>query len=156
MNRLLLVVLIVFMGYIAVYFAVTPVKPLPTVPYVTPTPFIVSEDKLWSLIQDWRISTNRQTYVKDQKLCDFADIRLSQMNDGYINHSGFIPLHRKMIPNSSMAENLISNFPSEEIMLNKWLGSPEHLKDLEADYKYSCLRCSPKDRNTCVQIFANY
>lgn len=123
----------------------------------TPTPHIFSEDKLWSLIQNWRTSQGLQPYIKDQRLCDIAKDRAHDMVllDNQDDHEGFYKKYSNYP--SSLQENTEYTW-DEKIGLDQWLNSPSHKQALEKQYAYSCLACESIGRATaqyCSQIFSN-
>lgn len=126
-------------------------KQVTTTPIPSPTPFIFSEKKLWSLVNEWRISQNLSSYTEDQRLCNLTEIRLKETSSDN-SHNGFWK-HINDFPHNGLAENLTSDYIFEESSLGGWLNSPPHRKTLEDNYKYSCLKCLG-DR--CVQLFANF
>jgi hypothetical protein len=112
----------------------------------------LSQEKLWSLIQNWRRENNLKPYIKDENLCKFAEGRLLEVADDW-SHEGYREKARTMLNGYSMtAENLVKDFNSEYSALNAWLNSPSHLGSLKREYTYSCVRCN---NNICVQIFGN-
>lgn len=116
---------------------------------VAPT---LSHNKLWSLIQNWRLHEGRQSYIKDQVLCDFAKERLIEINIDQ-SHDNFYPKASVWFPNKKVSENLAYTYNFEEGVLAGWLNSPTHKANLVANYTHSCLVCAHKN---CVQIFTSY
>lgn len=116
-------------------------------------PISLNENKLWSLIQDWRTKSNLKPYIKDQRLCDIAKERATELYKlGYLdNHEGF--LSRYSSYPFVLSENASAFHPNEISALNGWINSPTHLKNLQKLYLYSCLKC--KD-TFCVQIFSSF
>lgn len=117
--------------------------------------YILNENKLWDLIQSWRVENKLQPYIKSQELCDYILIRLPQIKKNF-NHDGFMPLI-KSITNvtkfTEIAENLSEHHRSEQSVLDGWLDSPSHSKNLKYPYLYSCIKT---DKDFAVQWFANY
>lgn len=126
-------------------------KPISPIIIPSPTPLIFSEEKLWSLVNEWKINQGSNPYIKDQRLCNLANVRLEEIRLKN-NHDGFWN-HTNDFPHKELAENLSSDYIFEDKALIGWLNSPPHRKTLEHDYKYSCLKCLG-DR--CVQLFANF
>lgn len=118
----------------------------------TPTPYLLSEDKLWTLINNYRESKSLKPFIKDQKLCDIAEFRVVQLKTkegDYFNHDGF---HELLDGNKiKYAENITGGY-SEENALDRWLNSPPHKEAIEAEWKYSCVATG---NNYAVQIFSN-
>jgi len=120
------------------------------------SPAKLSSEKLWFLIQKWRISQRLQPYIKNQNICKLANLRLPEImvnfsHEHFLDHSHY----REICPqnNCLLGENLSMNALGEQSTLTGWLNSPEHLKNLKANYQYSCIACS---NSYCVQEFANF
>lgn len=132
-------------------------KIMPSTKLVTPTlipapsPYPFSEDKLWSLVNDWQTSQGWKPYIKDQRLCDLADIRLEETSKDW-SHNGFFA-HSKDFVNINLGENLARDYITEETTLKAWLKSPSHKKNLTSPYTYSCIQC---EGDRCVQLFGNF
>lgn len=119
-------------------------------PYVSPTPVVLSSEKLWEIIQNWRTSQNLPKYVKDIRLCTIATSRLPEIPQENVPHERF--LERFHSSPYKIGEN-VTGAISESDALNKWLASPPHRKALESSWKYSCTKC---EKDYCVQIFSNF
>lgn len=117
-------------------------------PTPTPIPVELSSDKLWSLIQNWRLSAGFQIYTKDQRLCDIANDRVDDPKLDH--HQGFYDKYSNYP--YVIQENLVTA-PSEELALNSWIHSQAHLETLQKNYQYSCLATKG---NYAVQIFSNF
>jgi len=131
-----------------------------SVPVVKHRPY--SQQMLWSHIQNYKSESGLQPYIEDQKLCEYTEQRLSEMQGNY-NHQGF-ELSSSNFMNTSgfnrAGENLASFLylsnqePKEETELHRWLASPTHRENLDNPlYTHSCLRCN---QLYCVQLFAGY
>ena len=123
---------------------------IPT-PFVYPTfpePEEVDENKLWSLIQDWRVRNNQKPYIKDQRLCEIAKDRADDPLD---YHKGFLEKYSNYP--YKIQEIDIYNAESPIESLQGWLNSPPHRKALEYNWQYSCVACI---KQTCSQIFSNF
>lgn len=116
-------------------------------PFVTQKVELDSE-KLWLLVQTWRIDNDLKPYEKDQRLCDISNDRVK---DGLDYHKG---LHEKYanLP-YYISENSGIDYNSEKDLLTGWLYSVPHADALKHSYKYSCISCS---NDFCVQIFSNF
>lgn len=113
----------------------------------------IDGDILFALIQEWRIQNGVAPYIKNQELCNFANDRLKEVKEQW-NHDGFHEQANKKYTQFELTgENLIRLQNSEKEALESWLKSPEHLKNLKTDFKYTCL---VTDGNYVVQIFGNY
>lgn len=117
----------------------------------TPTPAPISSEKLMSVVNDWRQAQGLQIYKENELTCSFAQIRVKEIEINF-SHDGFNG--KRMCGNLECwaSENLSQGFTTEKDTLNGWLNSPEHLKNLKADYYYSCIKC---ENNYCAQEFAN-
>ncbi len=122
----------------------------------SPTPYAFSENKLWSLIQNWRKSQGLSPYIKDQRLCAIAKDRVT--NDPPLDdHAG---LYRKYSNYPYVIQENLAEYQNEQQMFNEWITSPfGHRETLEKPYSYSCIVCIPvknTDRTYCSQIFSNF
>lgn len=112
---------------------------------------------LWSLIQTWRQSDNCrpegcQPYIKDQRLCEIAEIRVEDLKGKIMqnfNHDLFVERY-KNYP-YKLSEN-ITGASNDQDALDLWLKSASHAAVLRTDYKYSCVAVQP---SFAVQIFSN-
>lgn len=106
----------------------------------------LNADKIWNLVNNWEKSQGFQPYVKNDKLCQFAENALPNINAwtkakydkpefSYFNYSW----------NTSYGN-------SEEAVLNNWVSNTATLKNLKDYYYYSCIKCKA---NFCVQLFMN-
>lgn len=119
----------------------------------TPTPFSgLDSDKLWSLVQNWRIKNNLQPYTKDQRLCDIANKRLAEIPNDW-SHNGFYKYIYNYPKNTYFGENLARGYTVEDTTLQDWLFSPEHRKNLNYNFRYSCIETQG---TYAVQEFANF
>jgi uncharacterized protein YkwD len=111
----------------------------------------LNQEKLFRTINEYRISTGTFAYVEDEMACKAAEIRLQEVTKNY-SHDGF-DADRFCAGNCKMGENLSAGIYSESKLLRLWLASPLHRKNLEDNYKYSCIRAN---QEYAVHIFANY
>ena len=119
----------------------------------TPSPVHISAEKLMSVVNDWRYTQGFQPYTKSELLCSFASKRLPEIEDNFSHDEYFQHVYTDLPPKTYSAENLARGYSDEQEALNAWVNSPEHRKNLDANYRYSCIKCA---NNYCVQIFANY
>jgi uncharacterized protein YkwD len=120
-----------------------------------PTPTIpdqIDENKLWSLIQDWRVRNNLKPYIKDQRLCEIASVRLKDIQTDW-SHKKFIA--KRFCGNSycKIAENLAWAYVYPETLLDTWLNSLSHAANLKANYRYSCI---VTNSDYTIQVFGNF
>ncbi|NTV31002.1 CAP domain-containing protein [candidate division WWE3 bacterium] len=117
----------------------------------TPTPLTVS---LYELINQWRTSTGRTSFVESPLSCQIATQRLPQVVKQF-SHTGFDQMLPSLYANNpnlhSVAENL-ANASSAQIAFNNWLNSPTHRTNLESNRPFMCFRQSGR---IFVQIFTD-
>ena len=123
----------------------------------TPTPDLINEQALFDLVQRFRVENNLTPYKKSDLLCQIANYRLKEIKLNF-SHTGFFSLPHSFCPHGcSLGENLAdkgyNSTTNEKKTLNQWLLSPEHAKNLKADYTHSCLK---SDGRYTVQIFGYY
>lgn len=119
-----------------------------------PTPKPFSADKLFQLVNEWRIKEDYQPYKKSEFACNIADIRLSEVKINW-SHDGF---HADRFCNSecTLGENLIRGYvynEQEPEALKGWLNSSSHRANLEDNYTHSCIKCYS---GICVHIFSYF
>ena len=101
----------------------------------------IDQDKLFDLIQMWRVANDYKPYKIDDGLCAFAIIRAFEVQNDW-SHDGFVAGRIAPLSNHELyGENLAKEFFSEESMLDGWIHSPTHLENLESPFTYSCVRC---------------
>lgn len=115
----------------------------------------IDEDKLWDDVQNWRVSNNLTKFTTDDRLCDIADLRATELSaKGTIdNHVGFVEKYKNN--EYVLSENLsqTTNTNAEESILNGWLSSTSHRNALSGDWIYSCIKT---EGNIAVQIFSSF
>lgn len=163
-SILALVILVFVVLVVKILFGAKP----QLAPTSTPEPPIdltasLSAD-LMARVNQWRLASSLEAYFWDADLCNFADLRLSQIQNAVLSHSAFYEQAQDVFPDSgfaSLAENLASfssldkenlELVSEEILLS-WLASRSHQQNLEDDFSHSCLRCNSQ---ICIQVFGRY
>ena len=119
-----------------------------------PYEYNLDSDKLWMIVNDWRISEGLAEYQKSELLCDIARSRIYQVKSDW-SHNGFVPTLNRIVGNQyhDIGENLAKDHISEEQTLSNWLLSPSHRQNLDANYRYSCV---VTDEQYAVQIFGNF
>ena len=70
------VVLFVFIGVLVVL--AEPDAKLPSIQTLI-NPITLDSEKLFSLVNSWRVSESLAPYIKDERLCDLARIRLPEI-----------------------------------------------------------------------------
>lgn len=150
--RVITIILFLFLAFLlGRYYELITQKPRIIKVAPTPTPYIFSQQKLWDLVQNWRSDNGLFPFIKNQKLCDFATKRLSEIKNDW-GHSGYTQ-NRQNYGFNFDGENLAKDYFTEEETLNAWLSSASHSANLKRTYVYSCLKC---DRNICAQEFGSY
>lgn len=116
----------------------------------------IDSDRLWNLVQDWRVSQGLNLYRKNDLLCQIAQMRVSEVKNDW-SHSQFQEAIDKFLskyPKKGVivGENLAAWQYDDKETLDAWLRSPSHKKNLMSDFSDSCIVA--KD-SYVVQIFAN-
>lgn len=122
----------------------------------TPTPYLFTEEGLWRVVNNWKYGNDGYYYEENSVLCKYAEIRVSEIKSNF-SHIGFRNLNDKIYKESKLGElgeNLSKDFFSfESELLDRWLNSPTHKKNLEYDFTHSCIKCRD---GYCVQLFGKY
>jgi len=111
----------------------------------------VNEAAVWNAVQSWRVSSNMPAYIKDPSLCEAADKRLFEVKKTW-SHSGFYSLSELLPEFERLGENLSRNMSGSQTILEAWLDSPDHKKNLDDDFTHGCIKCGD---NFCVHIFGS-
>lgn len=115
----------------------------------SPTPRVLNEKELWSLVQEWRKENNLKAYREDAWLCAAALKRLDQIKTDW-SHDGFYAMQLRY---DYVSENLGKDADDAGTLLNTWLESPSHRDNLLKPYKDSCIET---EGTYAVQMFANF
>lgn len=150
LKESLLILFLVILASIGGYFIASTTYESNNVVKLSPIPEL-NEQILFELIQDWRINQKLPPYIYSEKLCNFAKLRLKEIEVEF-SHQGYYD-HRKEINAISLGENLAENQPSEQHTLDMWVASPSHLKNLTTPFVYTCIKT---EGQKAVQIFANF
>lgn len=105
---------------------------------------------LWDSINQWRTRSGYTEYLKSDKLCQIADIRLTEIELNF-SHEGFSADKFNYV--GKIGENLISEVDTNNDALMSWIHSPNHLKLLSDSFTHSCIKTSG---TYAVQIFGYY
>lgn len=123
---------------------------------VSPTPSPISQsvvpnsDKLFQLVNEWRVQNGYRAYKIDKRLCNIAKDRADDNQPDY--HKGLFDKYGSYpyVLSENIAFNIVSN---ESYVLDGWLNSPTHLENLKKPYNFSCIVCY---QDACVQIFSSF
>lgn len=124
----------------------------------TPAQRPLDAEVLWSLIQTWRQSDDCrpggcQTYIKDQRLCEIANKRASELAGKYDDDFNHYNLDKYATEIESIIYENITGATSNQNALNRWLASVPHKSTLQKDLQYSCAVVGD---TFAVQIFSNF
>lgn len=133
-------------------------EPSPT-QTTTPTPYPpLNQDRLFELVQTWRVQNKLPKYQQNEALCQVAQMRAEDIQTNW-SHKGFYEFADELKRTKpqfagtySLGENLAQDYLTEEEALEGWLNSPSHLKNLKAPYQFSCIRCV---NGHCAHLFAS-
>lgn len=111
----------------------------------------LDSDKIFELINQYRASIGLAPFEKDEKVCELAQTRSTEIAGELTNgtlHSG---LYGRNLPywifeNAKVGSN-------EEGTVAWWLSSPIHHESIAGDYKFSCVKCTGSN---CSQLFTNF
>ena len=156
MKRALILIFVLF-GIFWTYQLTVPNPPYPeqtsfntVYPSITPhSP--LSADKLFTLVNSWRVSQKLPEFTKDNNLCEFAKERMKEIKSDW-SHAGFL-LNAKKTPYVVLGENLARDYNNENDTLNSWLNSASHEANLRDSYQLTCIAT---EDNYVIQLFANY
>lgn len=137
-----------------------PQSPLPS-PTDTPQPAVaptsqmpansLDGDKILSLINDHRKSIGLSELQKDQRSCDLAAARapeiMHEVETGTM-HAGLAARNLPYWNNENIAY-----YNTEEQTVNWWIADTIHRRQLEGNFKYSCVECY---HNSCAQELTNF
>lgn len=136
------------------YGFVSAEKPVQSVVAIspTPTPVQLSSDKLFQIVNDWRLKNGYQPLKMSKTLCSIAQSRVPEIQKDYA-HDGFYKYAKNLPPGSYISENLSTGYADENSTLIAWLSSESHHKALETAYTHSCIAT---EGSYAVQIFGYY
>ncbi len=112
---------------------------------------VLDSDKIFNLVNDYRVSQNLAPFEKNDEVCTLAQTRSTEIPAEIKNgtlHSGLYnrPLPYWIWENAKYGSN-------EEGTVAWWLASPLHHKSIVGDYKYSCVKCTG---SYCSQLFTSF
>lgn len=112
----------------------------------------ISEDELWTEVNNWRKLRNYKTYQRDEQLCEYAEVRASEIKTEF-NHDIFIERFKNHP--FEISENMVDSTIDNDVhtAMYSWLKSTDHREALERNYTHSCIKCND---GYCVQLFSSY
>lgn len=125
----------------------------------TPTPLPLSDETLWDLMQKTRQEKGLPLFIKDQRLCEFAKIRVQRAYEHYDKFKiGNHYLFKEDLNNFSgiesgvyVSENAGWGATAEEQMTNTYDSQP-HRETFEGNWKYACVATKGK---AAIEIYSN-
>jgi uncharacterized protein YkwD len=117
--------------------------------FSVPIPVIYADaNKLSSLVNDWRYENNLKPFTKNEFLCGLAEQRSIDIQTSP-THDKFFQDVASLSGQISFGENLVEHAITEQAVLDAWLNSPEHRKNLEdTRFTQMCIICQ---NNYCAQ-----
>ncbi len=129
-----------------------PTEAMPTIVIPTLVPVrTIDNHVLWKLVNRWRASEGMAPYTFDEQLCFFAEKRLKRVQR-HFTHDGFATIITDVPTYHDYAENLAQGWTREEDILDAWLSSARHERNLRWPYTHACI---VTDGDNVVHIFAN-
>jgi uncharacterized protein YkwD len=118
---------------------------------------VLVSNKLWAVVNKWRSTQSLDEYIRDKRLCSYAQVRLLEL-DGDLSHQGFFEFEEQVFAETDFAglgENLASGVSQQNLdeVLENWLNSPEHKRNLGDSFSHACIVCQ---QSICVQLFARF
>lgn len=127
-------------------------------PSISPIPLVIEKpqaslnaERLFQLINDYRIQLGLPAFQKDPVICDIAKQRgpaLDREVETGTIHAGFYALNLPYWATENMKYG-----GNEQEMFNWWLNSPIHRRAIEGEFKFACGECYGR---SCNQIFTSY
>lgn len=163
-SKLIVLVFVIINLLIVWAFVSFPDKPAqivvvqPTLaPTSFPTPAIVSSDKLFQLVNEWRVQNGYKAYIYSEFAESIATKRMNEVQENF-THDKFLSDAKAGVYcyDCYLGENLIKGYFPEEKELKSWLNSPSHRANLERPYTHSAIVCSNTAENYCVHIFSYF
>lgn len=113
-----------------------------TIPSLTPKPTQPwSDEKLFNLVNDYRVENNESVLDTDPRLCASARERIQQLSTSY-EHDNYGSVIEKHIGRKygKIGENLNNGLVYEEEILYSWIGSVGHNKSLlDSSWTHMCI-----------------
>lgn len=130
---------------------ITPVLS-PAQSVTTVTQNSLNPDRIFDLVNTYRISHGLLRFQKDDRICAIAKERSAQVyNEIFVTgalDAGLAGMHLPFF----VTENIIYD-DTEQNAVNWWLNDSTHLQIITGNYTYSCVACSGL---SCAQIFTSY
>lgn len=118
--------------------------------YAVPDVALDSES-IFDLVNQYRASLGLAPFEKDDKVCELAQTRSTEISGELTNgtlHSG---LYNRNLPYWIFENAKVGS--DEEGTLSWWLSSPLHHESIVRDYKFSCVKCKG---SVCSELFTSY
>lgn len=116
----------------------------------------ISELDVYNVVNSWRNENGYSILVEDDVLCDFAEIRLIEIDSDW-SHNGFKSKSQQLLLENGylkVGENLYTGLAKNaDAILTMWLNSPTHRNNIIDSYTNTCVQCNEE---SCVQIFSSY
>ncbi|MFX0556246.1 CAP domain-containing protein [Maribacter sp. CXY002] len=107
----------------------------------------VIENELFTLVNDYRISIGLNALEFDSVTYYYAGEHTNYMiSKGVMSHDNFNERASKIANRTGaeiVAENVARNYETMQEILDGWLSSPSHKKNLEGNYDYSAINIKP-------------
>jgi uncharacterized protein YkwD len=91
------------------------------------------------LVNGYRLAHDKQALMTSEYTCGMAIIRAGEIQTDW-SHDGF----KKHAEDNWMfeGENLAKDFDNEVDMVDAWIASPSHKKNMDEEYyNFGCVRC---------------
>ena len=111
----------------------------------------LDSDKIFDLINQFRVSFGLTPFEREEGVCQLAQIRSTELSGELASRTLHSGLYNRNLPywiweNAKVGSN-------EEETVAWWLASPVHHQSIVGDYKYSCVKCTG---NTCSELFTSF
>lgn len=112
--------------------------------------------KIYAGVNAYRTRQGLPELVYDPSMCPFSSKRLAQSVQNW-SHDGFVPEAKASLNYVYLGENLARGQTSEQQVVNEWIKSPTHNKNLvDAHYTNTCVATLTRDGETfIVQEYAS-
>ena len=98
----------------------------------------VSEEAVFTVINDYRTSVGKIRFKKSERLCDWGKIRLYEVKRDW-SHNGFDPERVCILEGCHLGEVLTRDIESANEAVEAWLNSKTHKEILDWDFEWGCI-----------------